>query len=125
MARVTATEVKDILSNCTLETHVIDTFITAGNQLVTRVFAGSSVFSVAELKEIERWFVAHMIASTLTRTTSDEKLGDASVTYTGKWGTNLDSTNYGQMVKQLDSTGLMTSIGKQKASITAVKEFEE
>ena len=77
------------------------------------------------LKEIERWFVAHMIASTVWRTTAEEKVGDATIKYTGQWGKDLDSTPYGQMVKQLDKTGLMVaSVGKRPASIYAVRSFE-
>ena len=121
MARVTATEVKDILDNCTKEDNQIDVFIIGASELVTNVFAGDTVISETMLKEIERWFTAHMISCTIHRTTSDEKLGDVAVKYTGQWGKNLDSTPYGQMVKQLDTTGKMESyLGKSVASIYAV-----
>jgi hypothetical protein len=121
MARVTATEVKDILDNCTKEDTTIDVFIIGASELITKVFAEDVEIGETLLKELERWFAAHMIASTIHRTTSDEKLGDASVKYTGQWGKNLDSTPYGQMVKQLDVTGKMEAyLGKSVASIFAV-----
>jgi hypothetical protein len=125
MARVTAAEVREIMDNCTLENHVVDTFIIGAHELVDLVYANNTTISQVLIKEIERWFTAHMIASTIERTTSDEKIGDAAATYTGKWGENLSSTPYGQMVLQLDVTKEMSNIGKQKASIYAVKQFEE
>jgi hypothetical protein len=66
-----------------------------------------------------------MIAATLHRTTSEEKLGDASVKYTGKWDKNLDSTPYGQIVKGLDTSGKMAAIGLREVSITVIKSFDE
>lgn len=120
--RVTATEVKQIMDNCILTDAVIGVFIGAANEVVNTVFSSTDV---TEYKEIERWFTAHMIASTLQRTTSEEKIGDASVKYAGKWEKNLDSTPYGQMLKVLDTSGKMGNIGKQAASIYAVIGFTE
>jgi uncharacterized protein (DUF1697 family) len=120
MARVTSAEVLAIMDNCPLTD--VDTFIEAGTLLIDSVFGATNTDGLT--KEIERWFVAHMVASTKFRTTSDEKVGDASVTYTGKWGMNLDSTPYGQMCKVLDVTGVLGNLGKMKASIYAVKGFE-
>jgi uncharacterized protein (DUF1697 family) len=109
-----------IMDNCPLTD--VDTFINAGTLVIDSVFGASNTDDLT--KEIERWFVAHMVASTVYRTTSNEKIGDAAVTYTGRWGMNLDSTPYGQMVKVLDVTGEMANIGKMAASIYAVKSFE-
>jgi hypothetical protein len=115
-ARVTSAEVLAIMDNCPLTD--VDTFIAAGTLVIDSVFGATNTDDLT--KEIERWFVAHMVASTVYRTTADEKVGDAAVTYTGKWGMNLDSTPYGQWVKTLDVTGAMGNIGKMKASIYAV-----
>lgn len=125
MALVTATEVKEIMDNCTVLDAVVETFIVGADAVVTKVFYEDTEIGTTLLKEIERWFTAHMLASTLSRTTSDEKLGDAQVKYTGKWGENLSSTPYGQMVMQLDVTGKMASYaGKSAASITAITSFD-
>ena len=62
---------------------------------------------------------------TSIRTTSDEKIGDVSVKYTGKWGELLKSTPYGQMALALDITGKLARAGKTGASIYAVKSFDE
>ncbi len=124
MARVTAAEVKEIMDHCTVTDVIVDTFIDAANDLVTRVFSGDETTTTTTLKEIERFFAAHLIACTISRTTSDEKIGDASLKYTGQWGKNLDSTPYGQIVKQLDTTGKMGNIGKQALRIYAIKSFD-
>jgi hypothetical protein len=123
MARVTEAEVKLIMDGCSTDSSSMQAFIEAGTLVINSVFGSADNSDLT--KEIEKWFVAHMVASTVYRTTADEKLGDAAVTYTGKWGMNLDSTPYGQMVKVLDPTGLMANIGKSAASIYAVKSFTD
>lgn len=123
---VTATEVKSIMDNCTVSDTVVNTFIIAGGEVINSLFEFDMTVSDTLLKEIERWFIAHMIASTLHRQTSDEKIGDVTVKYTGKWGGGLDSTSYGQMVKTFDSTGKIAAYtGKPGANITAVKSFSD
>ena len=123
MARTTATEVKQIMDNCTLSDTIVDAFIISANGVVTAAM-GSTNAGDTLLEEIERWFTAHMIAMTLCRTTSEESLGQASVKYTGLFREGLASTPYGQMVMQLDYTGEMANIGKKKASIYAIRSFE-
>lgn len=122
----TASEVRLIMNvtATTLSDAQIAPFIVAGDELVAQVFEDDTELTTTLLAEIKKWMVAHMIASTIYRTTSDEKLGDASVKYTGKWGTRLESTPYGQMVLVLDMTGRMANAGKMRASIFAVKGFE-
>jgi len=123
----TAAEVR-LIMNVT-ETKLPDAkiapFITAGDEIVDQVFLDDTELSTTLLAEIKKWMVAHMIASTIYRTTSDEKLGDASVKYTGKWGMKLESTPYGQVVLVMDITGRMANAGKMRAGIFAVPEFDE
>jgi hypothetical protein len=95
-------------------------FITAAQELVDTVLADTNL-SITTLDLIGQWLAAHLIASTIFRMTSEEKLGDAQVKYAGKWGEGLSSTPYGQMVLMLDTSGLLvTNFGKRIASITAV-----
>lgn len=124
MARVTATEVKAILDGCTTADAVVEVMIDAAEELVDEVFENDADMNTTLMKEIERWFVAHMIASTLWRTTASEKVGDAEAKYTGQWGKMLESTPYGQMVLQLDFTGKMAKMGKPGARIFAVPNFD-
>jgi hypothetical protein len=122
--RTTNAEVLQIMDNCTVSTTIIDRLIIAASAIVDKVFAGDGTMSDAMLEEVECWLTAHMLASTLSRTTSDEKLGDAQVTYTGKWAMGLDSTPYGQMVKTLDVTGKIAKMGLKGASIFAIPNFD-
>jgi uncharacterized protein (DUF1697 family) len=121
--RVTATEVKAILDGCLLADSDVDTYITAGNALVTEVL-GTTTLTAALLKEIERYLTAHLIATTRHRQTVEEKIGDVAVKYAGKWDLGLSSTTYGQHALMLDITGRLANIGKKRASLYAIKQFE-
>ena len=123
MARVIASEVKAIMNNCTATDATVGTFILASNKLVSEVFEDSDL-DAGMLKEIERYLTAHIISSTVERQTTTQKLGDASVTYAGKWGDKLSSTSYGQIAMMLDTEGLLAKMGKQSATITAVESFD-
>jgi hypothetical protein len=123
--RVTATEVKEIMDGLTATDSIIETFINAASAVIDSVFSGDTTTGVTLLKELERYLAAHFIASTIFRQTSKEKLGEADVTYTGKWGENLASTSYGQTVRLLDLTGKMSQIGKSAASVFAVTSFDD
>jgi len=127
MARTTATEVRLIMDNLTTDAAsdtVIDSFILGANALVTKILGDDTSIGAVLLEDIERWFTAHMIACTIHRTTTEEKLGEATVKYTGEFKQDLSSTPYGQMVKQLDITGKMANIGKKGAGIFAVISFD-
>ena len=116
MARVVDAEVKEII-----ETDLSDTtpFITAANLVVTDRLGGSGL-SDGQLKEIERWFAAHLVAIRDPISVSS-KTGDATETFArGQLGKGLDSTPYGQTVKVLDVTGKMASLGKKAAVFKAI-----
>jgi len=123
----TAAEVRLIMNvtDTVLTDDMIAPFITAAEEFVDKVFADDSDIGDTLLEEIKKWMTAHMITATIRRTTSDEKLGEASVKYTGKWGEGLKSTPYGQMCIILDTSGLMAKTGKMSATITAVESFED
>jgi len=124
MARTTAAEVKAIMDNCTVDDDVVDVFIISANAVVTKVFDGDTDIGTTMKEQIECWFTAHMLASTLSRTTTDEKIGEVSVKYTGEFKQNLSSTPYGQVVLQLDFTGKMSNLGKRGASVYAITSFD-
>jgi len=108
MARTTVDEVSKILDNTGLDNSQISGYIDSANR-----------------GEIEKWWAAHLIASTVERTTDQEKVGDVSAKYTGKWGEGLKSTPYGQTVLQLDTTGTLQKSGKQAVYFKAIKSFDE
>jgi hypothetical protein len=124
---ITASDVRLIMnvSITKLPDATVSPFLTAAEDLVDTIFASGEVVSDTLMEEIKKWLTAHMIASTIYKFTSEEKLGDASVKYTGKWGSKLESTPYGQMVLILDTTGKMANMGKMSAGIFAVPEFDE
>jgi hypothetical protein len=124
--RVIASEVLEILDdNCDVAESKITPFILAASTIIDKVFSIGETLSEDTLKEIERWYTAHLIASTIARSAETETLGDASVKYTGFFSMGLDLTPYGQIVKQLDTTGKLALNGKKVASIYAVKSFDE
>ena len=129
--RTSATEVKQINDGCTLSDPIVDAYITAANLVITEVFSNDTTTSTAILAEIERWYAAHIIASTVWRAPAREKVGDAEieygskVEYVGEGYDRLSATTYGQTAMQLDPTGKMNSIGKRAATIYAIKSFDE
>jgi len=123
MARVSDAEVKEII-----DTDITTTpFITAANLLITQVL-GSSGMSDAYLKEIERWYTAHLVTCRDPKSGGAlrrHRIGDAEEWYetpsgSGKGLPGLHSTFYGQRVLELDYTGLMNSVGKKRAEATHI-----
>lgn len=130
-ARVTADGVRGIISGTTMTDPGINAFINAANLIINGVYASAtSTPSEEVLTEIERFYAAHMIASTNYRLPAREKVGDAEVEYSqkveyvGEGYDRLASTFYGQTVLQLDSTGQMNKVGKRAVKIFAMKSFE-
>lgn len=123
-ARITEQDVRDIMGDKDFSGFSIDAFILSANSVVSNAFRNSVIADAAFLKMIETWFCAHLIASVHFKEVEEEKLGDATVKYAGKFDSGLDSTSYGKMVKQLDYTGLMEASNKSKMKITAIKQVE-
>ncbi len=121
MARVTAAEVREIITTALGDT-AIDAYIAIANPMVTNTVTCG--LAAATLKEIERWLTAHMIAITNDRTTTEEKLGEATVKYVDVYGEGFKSTSYGQMVLLLDTCGGFANLGKKAVSIKAITSFE-
>lgn len=117
MALVTGAEVKEILET-SLSAAELAPFITAAHEVIDH-YLGNEDLTAALLKEIERWFAAHL-ATARDPLASREKIGDAEVTYQGKFGLGLDGTSYGQMVKSLDITGILSEIGKKKVEFISI-----
>jgi hypothetical protein len=109
MARVTDAEVKEII-----ETELDTTpFIRAANLVVTDKL-GDQGLGDDILMEIERYLSAHFTA-VREQQAADETLGEARVKYQGQWGMGLDSTSYGQTAKLLDTSGILSTLGRRAA----------
>lgn len=122
--RTTALEVKQILDT-DLSDNIVKAFINTANTIVSSTLGSDTTLSATQLKEIEKWLTAHLLASTRVRQSQKDKAGDGEVTYAGKTEMGLDGTTYGQQVKILDTTGkLAQKLGKKSATITAVESFD-
>jgi hypothetical protein len=126
MANVLPDEVRELFGNDAdnISDTIIENIISDAYVLVTSVLADCTILTEDELKSIEKWLAAHMMASSVIRQTKEETLGEASVKYTGEWGTKLESTSYGQMVLALDRCGKMANLGRKAAKIRAITSFE-
>jgi hypothetical protein len=122
-ARVTATEVKAILKETELTDPNVEEFIAAATLVVDSVFSGDTTTSASLLKEIERWFTAHLIACTLERMEKEAGAGTAYIKYIGDYGQGLSGTPYGQAIMTMDITGKMAMLYRRAASTRAVTSF--
>jgi hypothetical protein len=123
MARTTAVDVKQIIDT-DLEDSIVEGYISAATSTVDEVLGADPSLSGDLKTEIERWFTAHLIASTREQQLSEAKAGPASAKFQGKTGMGLDATLYGQQVKAMDTTGKFAALSGKRASMTAVTSFE-
>lgn len=72
--------------------------------------------SETTLDLVNKYLAAHLAALQERQTTS-EKMGSASESYGGAFGKNLDFTQYGQMAKSFDCSGILERQGKTKVEI--------
>lgn len=103
----------------------VQKYINTANVFLSNVFADDTTVGDDLLEEIEKWYTAHLIALTRFRVASKEEVGDAAITYMGTSGKGLEATPYGQMVIGLDPSGRIQDSVKRKASIYAVKSFDD
>lgn len=126
MARVTPNDVRQIMtSDIAVEDAVIRTFIEAANLVITNTFEYDATTSSELKRELERWLTAHMLAMTVHKIAQTEQIGDANIRYTGYFGTGLDATPYGQVLKDMDTSGKMLNMGKREVTVYAVRSFDD
>ncbi len=125
MACITGDEVREIMQGCTLTNDQIDPYITASETFIDKVFEDRGTIDANLRIELKKWLTAHMIASVHYRPTMKERIGEAEVSYGGRFYTGFNSTPYGQMLLQLDTTGLLAIAGKRAAFIKAIPQFRE
>lgn len=111
MARVTATEVKEIIDVDPSLTD-LSPFITIANLLVTKYIYPEGV-EADLLKEIERWLAAHFVA-VRDRQPISQSVAGVSADFGLKLGAGLSATIYGQQAKMLDPTGKLASVDKEE-----------
>jgi hypothetical protein len=123
--RVTIAEVREIFDTTLLDA-VLTTFIGIANRLVTSYLGTTSLLTDAEKKDIELFLSAHL-ASTMRDPQAQQEAvtggAGVSITYHGKSGLGLDGSHFGQTVKMLDRTGIL-SLQKKEASVYAIPSFD-
>ena len=115
--RVTAAEVEQIidLESATTDA-MIEACVLAANLTVTAVCVDSALTD-EQLKEIERWLSAHLIAHRDARLAS-EKIGDGADKYQHKIDLGLDNTMWGQTAQALDTSGALAKLKKGRKPAT-------
>ena len=115
--RVTAAEVLAIMDTNDIDSSGVYPFIVAANIVITDKLAGQSLGEDL-LKECERWLAAHF-AVVLDPSTNiqTEKTGATQATYFGKSGLGLDGSVYGQRLRLLDTSGILSELGMKEARV--------
>lgn len=127
MAYTNVEDVKSIMDDSmNLDDPTIQKYIMSANVFLEAIYADDTSLSTDLRTEIERWYTAHLITVTQFRTTVKEEMGDAALTFSDSYVKGgLNASPYGQVVLQLDTTGLIVKSTKRQASIYAIKSFDE
>lgn len=116
---VTPAEVQMILPDTEIETAVLQSFITSADVFLTT--CGVSASAPTELSEVlVKWLTAHLIVSTIERQAILEKAGSAEQRFANIYEKNLFSTSYGQMVVQMDTTGILRKLAMERKPINVI-----
>lgn len=113
MARVSATEVKEI-RDTTLSDSAVDVFIGIANRIVTRELGNEATSQ--EKTDVELLLSAHF---TTLKEQEEEQVdfGPRSVTYRGEGGLGLNASIYGQNAMDADPTGSLKQLNSSKKSL--------
>ena len=116
--RVTQSDVEEIFNNP--KSFALSPYITAAHLVVENRLVGK--LDEGTLKEIERWLAAHFAAAgdERLRAWRIQEFGENRAEVTGKFGMGLDLTQYGQMVKVLDTTGTLVRSSKPGARFAVI-----
>lgn len=116
--RTTVNSIREIIYSRS-EDKVINSIAQQANRLMNEHLSTDDL-PKDRLTDIETWLTAHFLAVSKDRQAEQEKIGEASVKYQGKFDKFLHSTTYGQMVLTLDTTGKLANLGKGHANMTAL-----
>jgi len=118
--RVTDADVKTILET------TIDCvpFINAAHVIVDDTLL-STGYSEERLTQIELWLAAHYACMRDPREAMLQ-LGQAGVgvTFEGTTGLGLDFSRYGQQVKVMDTSGILSTLGRARGSVIRASREE-
>ena len=123
MARVTATEVKEIISTNVSDSDV-GACIAAATLIIDNNLANQDM-GASLLKEIERWLAAHLLAMSRDPRERNIRVGEAEVRFqSDDFGKGLEATTYGQVVLSMDTSGKLKNLDKPKALFTVYGEVD-
>ena len=119
--RTTATKVKAITGS-SLDDTIVDAYIEAANAFVDEAL-GTGTSTILTI--IEMYVSAHLLTISRERLAQKEGAGGAFINYAGIFKMGLRATQYGQSAIEMDTTGVLASLGNQSASIKAVTSFSD
>jgi hypothetical protein len=122
MARTTPLLVQQVIETALTTTEILEV-IQYANRMVTNFLNGSGL-TAAELKDIETFLTAHIIAITKERQTKEERVGDIWVKYYDNPTGWLESTSYGQTAMMMDTSGLLQKQSKKRASFVSINQVD-
>lgn len=108
--RVTEADVEEIMGD---QSFSLDPYIDTAHRIVEDSLSGEGL-SEATLTEIEKYYTAH-IATLRNPVVKREVIDDAEIEYMRTSGMGLLSTSFGQIVNQLDTTGILRQNSKNPA----------
>ena len=121
----TYSEVQDIMQDTTIDSTYITNVLTTVDRILSKVYEYyTGVIGNNLLTEIQKYYAAHIIASTTSRMGAEEQVGEARIKYIGKWDVGFNATPYGQILLALDTSGLIAKSALKTTSIYAIKSFE-
>jgi hypothetical protein len=121
----TVDDVEDLMQDSSLSDSYVTSILTTVDHILSKVYEYyTGTIGTALLTDIQKYYAAHIIASTTQRMGAEEQVGEARIKYIGKWGVGFESTPYGQILLALDTSGLIAKSALRTASIYVVKSFD-
>lgn len=118
-------DVIELMQDSSLDEDYVANILVTADVILTKIYEYTrEPISDSLLLQLQKYMAAHLIASTTKRFATDEKIGDAQISYAGKFEKGYDLTPYGQLLLAIDPTGLIARSGKINASINAIKSFD-
>lgn len=114
-ARVTATEVKEIIPT-DYSDGLVAAFINSAHQMVDDNLLGINM-SAGTLTQIELWLSAHLIAVSDQREVRVQEGDSVTQYHQFQAGLGLDATMYGQQAKALDTSNRLAMLGMKRAAL--------
>lgn len=113
-ARVTASQVKELIPTELADEVVDDNFIDTANVMVDQHLIGKGLPDTL-LTKIELYLAAHLVAlSEEHGGMITDSVGDATTRFANVYGAGLNSTRFGQQALALDVSGTLVKVSSNK-----------